>query len=83
MAEIYRAVFTCPELDERTVWYVSNRRAADIMLSRHIRTEASTNIASKYKRVEYTMTMNRYLQAPQTQGMTLGYRQEWTYKKKR
>ena len=57
MAEIYRAVFTCPELDERAVWYVSNRRAADIMLSRHIRTPASANIASKYKRVEYKMTV--------------------------
>lgn len=57
MAEIYRAVFTCPELDERAVWYVSNRRAADIMLSRHIRTPASANIASKYKRVKYKMTV--------------------------
>jgi hypothetical protein len=57
MAEIYRAVFTCPELDERAVWYVSSRRAADIMLSRHIRTPASANIASKYKRVKYKMTV--------------------------
>ena len=57
MAEIYRAVFTCPELDERAVWYVSSRRAADIMLSRHIRTPASANIASKYTRVKYKMTV--------------------------
>ena len=83
MAEIYRAVFTCPELDERTVWYVSNRRAADIMLSRHIRTEASTNIASKYKRVEYTMTIEPVFTGTADAGYDPGIRQLWTYKKKR
>ena len=27
MAEIYKAVFTCPEYDEREVWYVSSRQS--------------------------------------------------------
>jgi hypothetical protein len=57
MAEIYRAVFTCPDHDEREVWYVSSRQAAQMMLSRHIRTVASSSIAAKYKDVDYAMTI--------------------------
>lgn len=57
MAEIYRAVFTCPNHDERVVWYVSSRQAAQTMLSRHIRTVASSSIAAKYKDVDYDMTI--------------------------
>jgi len=57
MAEIYRAVFTCPDLEEREVWYVSSRQAAQMMLSRHIRTVASSGIAAKYKDVDYDMTI--------------------------
>jgi len=57
MAEIYRAVFTCPDHDEREVWYVSSRQAAQMMLSRHIRTVASSSIAAKYKDVDYDMTI--------------------------
>ena len=68
MAEIYRAVFTCPELDEREGGYVSSRQAADIMLSRHIRTTASSNIASRYKHVEYDMTITPVFEGKEDAG---------------
>jgi hypothetical protein len=57
MAETYRAVFTCPEYEEREVWYVSSRTVAKLMLARHIRTEASSSIQGRYKRAEYTFTV--------------------------
>jgi len=63
MAEIYRAVFTCEEYKEREVWYVSSRRHAELMLSRHIQTQGSTNVAARYKNVEYKMTVNPVFQS--------------------
>ena len=33
MAEIYKAVFKCPELNEKEVWFVSSRKHAQTMLN--------------------------------------------------
>ena len=57
MAEIYRAIFTCDELNEREVWYVSSKRHAQIMLNRHLSTGTSKKKAARYNRVEYTLTV--------------------------
>ena len=57
MAEMYRAIFTCPEYDEREVWYVSSRKQAEVMLSRQVRTPGSANIQVKYRNAEYDMTV--------------------------
>ena len=38
MADTYKAVFTCPELKERRVWYVSSRVEAKRQLYGHINT---------------------------------------------
>lgn len=53
MAEIYKAVFRCPELNEKEIWFVSSRKQAQTMLNRQIKTGGS-HIQSKYKDVEYT-----------------------------
>jgi len=57
MAETYKAVFTCPTYDEREVWYVSSKSAAELMLSRQIRNPGGGGIQAKYKNVEYEMTI--------------------------
>ena len=57
MAEMYRAVFTCPEYEERVVWYVSSRKQAELMLSRQVRTPGSTKKLAKYLKAEYHMTL--------------------------
>ena len=36
MAETYKAVFTCPALNERKVWWVSNRTEARKHLYAHV-----------------------------------------------
>ena len=36
MAETYKAVFTCPELKERRVWWVSSRTEAKRHLFAHV-----------------------------------------------
>lgn len=38
MAETYKAVFTCPELKERRIWYVGSRHEAKKHLYAHINT---------------------------------------------
>lgn len=53
MADIYKAVFRCPELNEKEVWFVSSRKLATTMLNRHIRT-ASSKTQARYKHAEYT-----------------------------
>jgi hypothetical protein len=55
MAEIYKAIFTCPELDEREVWYVSSRKEAQQMVGRKVQTTGSTNIQARYKHVQYDL----------------------------
>ena len=57
MAEIYKAVFTCPELDEREVWYVSSKKHAELMMRRHISTPRTRKKASKYADTEYSLTV--------------------------
>ena len=57
MADIYKAVFTCEEYNEREVWYVSSKRHAQIMLNRHLSTGTSKKKAARYNRVEYTLTV--------------------------
>lgn len=57
MADTYKAVFTCPTYDEREVWYVSSKSAADLMLSRQIRNPSGGGIKAKYEGVEYDMTV--------------------------
>ena len=57
MAEIYRAIFTCDELKEREVWYVSSRKEARHMVGRKVQTQGSTNIQARYKDVKYDLTI--------------------------
>lgn len=57
MAETYKAVFTCPTYDEREVWYVSSKKAAEMMLSRQIRQPGGKGIQAKYEGVKYDMTV--------------------------
>jgi len=57
MDKMYRAVFTCPEYNEREVWYVSSHKQAELMLSRQVRTPGSANIQVKYRKAEYDMTV--------------------------
>ena len=57
MAEIYKAVFTCPELDEREVWYVSSKKHAELMMRRHISTPRTKKKAARYNKTEYSMTV--------------------------
>ena len=57
MADTYKAVFMCPHYEEREVWYVSNKRAADMMLARHIKTHGTNRLQKRYEGVEYTFTI--------------------------
>ena len=57
MGKIYKAVFTCPTYEEREVWYVSSKRAAQVMLSRQVKTKGTSQLQSKYKDVDYDMTV--------------------------
>lgn len=68
MDKIYRAVFNCPDLDEREVWYVSSRQAAKVMLARHIRTARSSSIDKRYQGTEYTMTVTPVFQGDMDAG---------------
>ena len=57
MADIYKAVFTCPEYQEREVWYVSSKQHAELMMRRHISTPRTRKKASKYAEAEYSLTV--------------------------
>lgn len=61
MAEIYKAVFRCPELNEKEVWFVSSRKHARTMLNRHIKTGGS-HILSRYRDAEYSYTVTPIFQ---------------------
>ena len=50
----YKAVFTCPGLGERVVWYVSSRTEANVHLKAHIKTVGNKMLA-KYTHNEWTM----------------------------
>ena len=57
MADIYKAVFTCEEYNEREVWYVSSKKHAELMMRRHISTPRTKKTASKYIDAEYSLTV--------------------------
>jgi hypothetical protein len=57
MADIYKAIFTCPKYEEREVWYVSSRKHAELMLRRHISTPRTKKKAVRYEEAEYSMTV--------------------------
>jgi len=57
MAEIYKAVFTCPELDEREVWYVSSKKHAELMMRRHISTPRTKKKAMRYVNTTYSLSV--------------------------
>jgi hypothetical protein len=61
MAEIYKAVFRCPELNEKEVWFVSSRKHAQTMLNRHIKTGGS-HILSRYRSADYSYTVTPIFQ---------------------
>ena len=61
MAEIYKAVFKCPELNEKEVWFVSSRKHARTMLNRHIKTGGS-HILSRYRDADYSYTVTPIFQ---------------------
>jgi len=54
----YKAVFTCPALEERIVWYVSSRNEANAHLKAQIKTVGNKTLA-KYKHNEWTMTVRQ------------------------
>ena len=54
----YKAVFTCPALGERIVWYVSSRNEANAHLKAHIKTVGNKTLA-KYKHNEWTMKVSQ------------------------
>lgn len=57
MDKTYKAIFTCPEYNEREVWYVSSRHEARKMLNRHIFRPGSTNVRARYRKAEYEMQL--------------------------
>ena len=61
MAEIYKAVFKCSELNEKEVWFVSSRKHARTMLNRHIKTGGS-HILSRYRDADYSYTVTPIFQ---------------------
>ena len=61
MAEIYKAVFRCPEHNEKEVWVVSSRKHAQTMLNRQIKTGGS-HVLAKYKDADYTYTVTPIFQ---------------------
>ena len=61
MAEIYKAVFKCPELNEKGVWFVSSRAHAQTILNRHIKT-GSSHVLAKYRDAGYTLTVTPIFQ---------------------
>lgn len=61
MAEIYKAVFKCPDLNEKEVWFVSSRKLATTMLNRQIKTGGS-HIQAKYRNVDYTFEVKPIFQ---------------------
>tara|TARA_R110002020_G_scaffold322793_2_gene538558 strand:- start:1015 stop:1239 length:225 start_codon:yes stop_codon:yes gene_type:complete len=73
MSDTYKAVFTCPELNEREVWYVSSRRQAGIQFTHHRNRTNAT--ARQYQTLEYTEKVTKVF----TDEDTLT---KWTHKKK-
>ena len=61
MADIYKAVFRCPDLNEKEVWFVSSRKHAATMLNRHIKTGGS-HLLAKYRDADYTLTVTPIFQ---------------------
>ena len=61
MADIYKAVFRCPDLNEKEVWFVSSRKHAATMLNKQIKTGGS-HIQAKYRNVDYTFEVKPIFQ---------------------
>ena len=51
MAEFYKAVFACPQYNEREVWFVSSRKQAQVQLKRQIC--GRSDILKRYRDAEY------------------------------
>lgn len=60
MAEIYKAVFKCPELNEKEVWFVKSRNEARRHLNQQIRPNGK--LLMRYKDREYTMDVKPIFQ---------------------
>jgi len=62
MSDTYKAIFECPENEERVVWYVSSRRQAGLQFPHHKnRTRAIKRFYDKTaytERVEKVFTTN-------------------------
>ena len=56
MNDTYKAVFECKALDERKVWYVSNRVEANKHLRYHITARGGRKL-SKYRNNDWTFTV--------------------------
>ena len=57
--DVYKAVFECPGLKERVVWYVSSRSEAQKHMNTHIKTEGGGKVQKKYQENAYTVTMTK------------------------
>jgi hypothetical protein len=57
MSKTYKAVFECPALQEREVWYVSSRLEAKRIARQHI-TRVGGKLLKKYKGVDYSVTIS-------------------------
>ena len=57
MSKTYKAIFECPALQERQVWYVSSRLEAKRIARQHI-TRVGGKLLKKYKGVDYSVTIS-------------------------
>lgn len=55
---VYKAVFECPGLGERFVWWVSSRHEVRKHVSALVK-GASGNVAKRYKDNEWTVTVKK------------------------
>lgn len=57
--DVYKAVFECPGLNERVVWYVSNRNEAHKHMMTHIKTSGGKKVQQKYQDHPYTLKVSK------------------------
>lgn len=61
MAEIYKAVFKCPDLNEKEVWFVGSRNEARRHLNQQTRIHGK--LQQRYRDREYTFDVKPVFQS--------------------
>ena len=56
MSKTYKAIFECPALGERQVWWVSGKQESMVQLRRQIATKSGKPL-KRYREAEWSLTL--------------------------